>query len=182
MGLGSVTEIPLADARARAAICRRLVRERVDPIERRRTVAAAAAPAKRTTFKDAAQRYYDSKKAGWRSDKHAIQFPNTMRDYVYPIVGELPVQDVDTDRVLKILEQELRDPEGKVIGAPLDHPARDRLAGPGPDRAGARLGGGAEDAPGRQPGALARPPERAATGTKEGPGGDAPRRPSVRRK
>jgi integrase len=116
MGLGSVAEIPIADARARAAICRRLVREGVDPIERRRTVAAAAAPAKPTTFRDAAQRYYDSKKAGWRSDKHAVQFPNTMRDYVYPIVGELPVQDVDTDRVLKILEQELQDDEGKVIG------------------------------------------------------------------
>jgi len=117
MGLGAISEIPLADARGRAAICRRLVREGVDPIERRRSLAAAAAPAARTTFKQAAQRYFDSKKAGWKSDKHTIQFTSTMRDYVNPIVGELAVQDVDTDLVLRVLEQQLKDDQGKDIGA-----------------------------------------------------------------
>jgi integrase len=116
MGLGAVSEIPLSEARARASICRRLVREGVDPIERRRALAATEEPAKRSTFKDAAQRYFDAKKAGWRSAKHTVQFPNTMRDYVYPIIGEMPVQEIDTDRVLKILEQELRDSDGKEIG------------------------------------------------------------------
>ncbi len=104
MGLGSTSEVTLPDARGRAAICRRRVRDGIDPIERRRSLASAAAPVRRTTFKEAAQRYFEAKKAGWRSDKHTVQFPNTMRDYVYPVIGELPVQDVDTDRVLKILE------------------------------------------------------------------------------
>jgi len=118
MGLGSLKDVPLAEARGRAFICRRLVRAGVDPIERRNELAAATAPSpkKRTTFKHAAQRYFDSKKAGWRSDKHSIQFPNTMRDYVHPTIGEWPVGDVDTDALLKILEQEVRGPDGKVIG------------------------------------------------------------------
>lgn len=44
MGLGSTAEVTLAEARGRAVICRRLVRAGIiDPISRRRTLAAAAA-------------------------------------------------------------------------------------------------------------------------------------------
>jgi hypothetical protein len=39
MGLGSFKDVSLAHARARAVICRLLVRKGVDPIERRRTLA-----------------------------------------------------------------------------------------------------------------------------------------------
>jgi integrase len=39
-----------------------------------------------------------------------------MRDYVYPLIGELLVQDIDTDRVLGILEQAVCDDDGKEIG------------------------------------------------------------------
>jgi len=178
MGLGAVTEVSLTDARARAAICRRLIRDGVDPIERRSALAAAEAPAKRTTFKDAAQRYYDSKKAGWRSDKHAIQFPNTMRDYVYPIIGELAVQDVDTDRVLRILEQEVSDGDGKgrLWTAKPETASRVRARIEQVlDWASAR-----KMAPGRQRGAVERPLGRAATGAQEGPRRGPPRRPALR--
>src|SRR3984885_6653457 len=41
MGLGSVQDTPLAEARGRAVICRRFVRDGVDPIERRRQLLAA---------------------------------------------------------------------------------------------------------------------------------------------
>ncbi len=81
------------------------MRAGTDPIERRRAIAATAlAPAQRTTFKQAAERYYAAKGGSW-SKKHAIQFPNTMRDYVYPVLGDdLPVADMDLDRVHRVLE------------------------------------------------------------------------------
>jgi integrase len=103
MGLGSLSDVTLAQARARAWVCRNLVKVGIDPIERQRSLAVVKAPMQPTTFRQAAERYYEAKKAGWRSEKHAIQFPNTMRDYVYPIIGDMPVADVDTDRVLSVL-------------------------------------------------------------------------------
>jgi integrase len=105
MGLGSLNEIPLVDARARATICRRLVRDGVDPIERRRQVSTAARlEAQRTTFRQAAQRYLDAKKAGWRSAKHTDQFLSSLKAYAFDTIGDQPVQNIDTDMVLKVLE------------------------------------------------------------------------------
>ncbi len=106
MGLGSLAEVGLAEARGRAAICRRLVRSGVDPIERKREGAAvvAAATAKRITFKEAAQRYIEAHKAGWKNPKHAAQWPSTLEAYVYPHFGAVSVRDIDTGVVLKAIE------------------------------------------------------------------------------
>ena len=40
----------------------------------------------------------------WRNGKHRQQWRNTLAAYVYPVVGELPVADIATAHVLKILE------------------------------------------------------------------------------
>lgn len=106
MGLGSHSEVTLSEARGRALICRRLVRSGVDPIERRRQIATAedVLIAKQVTFKDAAERYIKAHEGSWRNPKHAAQWPSTMKTYIYPVIGELPVQTVDTGLVLKILE------------------------------------------------------------------------------
>src|SRR3546814_9951842 len=40
----------------------------------------------------------------WRNDKHRQQWKNTLATYVYPVIGELPVAEVRTAHVLKILE------------------------------------------------------------------------------
>jgi integrase len=104
MGLNALSDVPLAEARARAVICRRLVRVGVDPIARRRELAMAiAGEAKRVTFKDAAERYIAAHRGAW-SAKHAAQWPSTMATYAYPIIGSLSVADVDTDRVHQVLE------------------------------------------------------------------------------
>jgi integrase len=106
MGLGALTEVSLAEARGRAAICRRLVRGGVDPIERKRATAAqrVAAEAKHLSFKRAAERYIEAHKAGWKSDKHAAQWTATLDAYAHPVLGALSVRDIDTGAVLKVLE------------------------------------------------------------------------------
>ena len=105
MGLGSAQDVPVGEARGRAAICRRLVRDGVDPIERRRqAVAAEASEVRRITFRKAAERYIKAHEPTWKNDKHAKQWPATLEAYAYPVIGDLNVQDIDTDQVLKILE------------------------------------------------------------------------------
>ena len=106
MGLGALSSVGLADARLKAADCRRLRQEGIDPIEDRKAARARAAldAAKATTFKDAAASYIALHRAGWRNDKHASQWKNTLETYVEPKIGSVAVRAIDTALVLKVLE------------------------------------------------------------------------------
>jgi integrase len=106
MGLGSLSAISLVDARAKAAECRRLRQEGVDPIDARKTSRAQFAfdAAKALTFKDAASAYIASHRTGWRNEKHSAQWESTLKTYAEPIIGSVSVQAIDTALVLKVLE------------------------------------------------------------------------------
>jgi len=106
MGLGSVEGLELAEARELAAECRKLVRQGTDPIEYRNSKRAAVAlqQARATTFKQAAEALIASHEAGWRNAKHRQQWRNTLITYAFPVIGHLPVQDVDTALVMKVIE------------------------------------------------------------------------------
>lgn len=108
MGLGPLKTYGLSEAREKARKARQLVHEGKDPIEARRDELAARKAAQESaladTFKSCAERYIESHKAGWKNKKHIYQWRATMRDYAYPIIGELPVARVATSHVLQILE------------------------------------------------------------------------------
>jgi integrase len=106
MGLGPVELYSLAEARERALDARKQVAEGVDPIEARYAKRSSAAidAAKAMTFRECAEVYISVHRAGWRNPKHAAQWPATLETYAYPHFGNLPVQTVDTDFVMKALE------------------------------------------------------------------------------
>jgi integrase len=106
LGLGPLHAVNLAQARLRAADARRLLLDGYDPIMARRAARAAArlAAAKTITFDEAAEAYITSHSAGWKNAKHADQWPATIRAYVSPVFGSLPVQAVDTGFVMRVLE------------------------------------------------------------------------------
>ena len=105
MGLGPLALYGLAEARNRALAARRQRHDGIDPIEARRAERARQRldAAKAVTFKQCAESYIASHKAGWRNDKHATQWPATLSSYAYPVIGALPVQAVDTALVHKVL-------------------------------------------------------------------------------
>jgi hypothetical protein len=105
LGLGPAHTITLADARRKAAECRRLLIDGRDPrIEREAVRAAARAQAaKQVTFAEAADAFVEAHKAGWRTEKHAREVRETLRELAAPIDG-LAVSGVDTTLVLKILQ------------------------------------------------------------------------------
>jgi integrase len=105
-GLGPYPTISLAKARAEAERCRRLVAEGIDPIAARSTKrdTARIASAKAATFEDCARAYIAGHEAGWKSAKTRQQWPNVLSSYVYPLLGALPVQAIDTALVMKVLE------------------------------------------------------------------------------
>ena len=106
MGLGPLSLYGLQDARARALDARRKRHEGIDPIEARRAEHARQRldAAKVVTFKQCAEAYIASHRAGWRNEKHKYQWSATLSTYAYPVIGVLPVQSIDTALVLKVLE------------------------------------------------------------------------------
>jgi integrase len=106
MGLGSADVITLAEARDKAIDARRLLANGIDPIDQRGAERAAARieAAKAVSFRECAVQYIAAHQAGWRNAKHAAQWPSTLEAYVFPLMGDLPVQDVDTGLVMRVLE------------------------------------------------------------------------------
>jgi integrase len=102
LGLGSLHDVSLVDARAKAAKLRSALDKGLDPqTERDRERAEAAPPC---TFKEAAEQYIAAHRAGWRNAKHAQQWENTLATYAYPEIGSLAVAAVDVPHVLKVLK------------------------------------------------------------------------------
>ena len=107
VGLGSYPEVSLAEARDRARELRKQVRDGVDPVLKRQAVKVQSAleTAKAKTFEECAHAYIDANRAGWKNEKHAQQWQNTLATYVHPKFGHLPVASVDTGMVLDVLQQ-----------------------------------------------------------------------------
>ena len=106
MGLGSLITVSLQDARERALECRKFREKETDPIAAREASRREAAlqRAKSLTFKDAAAAYMAAHRVAWKNDKHAAQWPATLKNYAYPIIGDLPLQLIDTTLVMKVIE------------------------------------------------------------------------------
>jgi integrase len=106
MGLGSIESVSLSDARAMANECRKQRLAGIDPIQARTSErsAKALANSKAMTFDQCRDAYIASHRSGWRNTKHAAQWSATLRTYVTPVFGSLPVQGVDTALVMKVME------------------------------------------------------------------------------
>lgn len=106
MGLGSYPRVTLKDARDKAAEARRLLDQGVDPLEERQDARrrVMAKQAKAVKFKDAAEKLIAAKAPEWKNAKHAAQWASTLETYAYPVIGSLPVADIEVAHILKILE------------------------------------------------------------------------------
>lgn len=98
IGLGGLSIVSLKEAREKAMALRKLAREGGDPVAERKR-ARVGIP----TFEAAALAVHLEHKAGWKNPKHVDQWINTLREYVFPIFGKRPVNQVDTPEVLKAL-------------------------------------------------------------------------------
>jgi integrase len=116
MGLGPLALYGLHEARGKALDARRLRHEGIDPIDTRRAsrLRERLEAAKAITFKQCAATYIKAHRAGWRNSKHAAQWEATLNTYAEPIIGSLPVQDVDTSLVMRVLEQHVSDGPDKT--------------------------------------------------------------------
>ena len=99
-GLGPLHKVSLAEAREMAAIYRAKAYRGIDPVgDKKKRFAMPGVP----TFKEAAEQVHRQRAQGWSNGKHVNQWINTLRDYAFPIIGDMPVSDIATPDILKIL-------------------------------------------------------------------------------
>lgn len=106
MGLGPFPDVSLAEARAKAAECRRLRADGQDPLDRRNAEHEQRQLAQRgqTSFKECAEAFIELHEATWKNAKHRQQWRNSLSTYVYPRIGSMSVARIDVPAVLSVLE------------------------------------------------------------------------------
>lgn len=115
LGLGSYPEVSLSEARQHGDRIRQQIREGVDPVAAKREERAAKAAAmKAKTFKQCVEEFLTSKDAKWENSnaKHVKQWRATLETYAIPIIGNLPIDQVNTDDVLRVLKQDVETKDG----------------------------------------------------------------------
>jgi integrase len=104
MGLGPTHAVSLAEAREAATALRKLVLKGVDPLADRDRHNSARGSALRPNFQVCAEQYIEAHRSGWKNDKHAVQWPSSLENYVYPIMGKVAANKIETSDVLEVLE------------------------------------------------------------------------------
>ena len=97
IGLGSVADLTLEEAREKARGLRKVARTGGDPIAARDKRDEAP-----PSFREAAEACSAGLKSGW-TDRHAEAFLSTLKLHVFPKIGNLRVDSVDEKDILAVL-------------------------------------------------------------------------------
>ncbi len=102
--LGAYPEISLKEARNRAVACRaELIAGREPNAYWRSSMPPAIQADSGPTFWEFALQCIQAKSHEWRNQKHGEQWYNTLATYAKPVIGTLPLNEIDTEHILKIL-------------------------------------------------------------------------------
>lgn len=106
LGLGAFPDVTLAQAREAARAARQQIREGIDPTAEREAARRAllVEQATRMTFDQCATEVVKVKQAESSNPKHAAQWESTLATYASPIIGKLPVADIELAHVVQVLE------------------------------------------------------------------------------
>jgi integrase len=99
--------VSLVKARDKASAARALVNDGIDPIEHTRAQAvipAAPKPHSSPTFEEVAESYMADRLKRLRSEVHRHNWRQSLQDYAYPIIGKMPVNEIETNDVLAVLK------------------------------------------------------------------------------
>jgi len=105
IGLGPYPEISLSEARNKARAYKKDIREGKDPLtEKRRIKAGLMRLNGRMTFDEVARLCHEKKLSEFKNIKHGKDWFSSIERFANPVIGKLPVDEVDLKHILKILE------------------------------------------------------------------------------
>lgn len=99
-GLGAYPETGIAEAGKRGAALRELIAAGKDPLEDK---AASANVPKVPDFRTAATLVHAQLSPGWKNQKHGQQWINTITEYALPILGALPLNEIQPRHIADAL-------------------------------------------------------------------------------
>jgi len=98
IGLGSLKNVSLADARDAAFVTRKKIAQGIDPVAERKE-ARQAIP----TFRKAAELVHEEHEKAWKNGKHQKQWIATLRTYAFPRMGDLLVNEIEGPLIRDVL-------------------------------------------------------------------------------
>ena len=96
IGLGGWPVVSLAKARARAFANRQAIADGRDPLAEKRR---ASVP----TFREAAVKTFEANRPRWRNVRTASNWSRQLERHAFSTIGDLPVNQIDREHVLRIL-------------------------------------------------------------------------------
>lgn len=106
LGIGPFPDLGPKEAREIAQVARVEIAKGNNPLLQKMAKRAeyVALEAKKILFKDFALTCVEDKRAEWSSDKHAAQWLYTLEKFAFPIIGNKPLGEINTEDILRILQ------------------------------------------------------------------------------
>lgn len=104
LGLGSLSLVPLAEAREEAIRLRKMARDGADPLAERREKKKVVEREKTIpTFEAAARQVHAEHSKSFRNPKHAAQWITSLETYAFSMIGDQRIDRIESRDVLKVL-------------------------------------------------------------------------------
>jgi len=108
-GLGEIQLKGFVEACDEVNSIRKLARQGIDAFAKKAVVTVP-------TFAAFAAQVHEKLKPTFKNSKHAAQWATTLTTYANPIIGHLPVDQVDQAAILRVMNQEVTNSRSKVTG------------------------------------------------------------------
>jgi integrase len=105
LGIGSFPILKPKDARLIAQEARIELAKGRNPLASKNALKTqrVALESKKITFRDFAHTCIEDKQSEWSSEKHAAQWTYSLEKFAFPVIGDMAIDEIDTDDILKIL-------------------------------------------------------------------------------
>ena len=99
-GLGSYPDTSVAEAAHQARLMREQIARGQDPLE---VKATEATKPRMPQLREAAEFLHKELTPGWKNAKHAQQWINTLTEYAFPLIGAMPLDQIQPRHIADVL-------------------------------------------------------------------------------
>ena len=105
VSLGGFPTVGVSEARIKAEEAREKLGQGISPIKERQAQKQEQAPSiSKPTFREYALACVEIKRAEWKNQKHGDQWIYTLKEFAFPIIGNMHMDEIETKHILEILD------------------------------------------------------------------------------
>jgi len=105
IALGCFPDVSVADVRKKLQEIRYKLNQGINPLHEKRAAKVCLPETNEIgiTFKEFATETIRNKQVEWSNEKHIAQWENTLKDYAYPVIGDMQLNEIEMEHILTIL-------------------------------------------------------------------------------